>query len=33
MYNFASAKSDLPPHKLLYGKEKYDNWWHFLMPL
>ena len=33
MYNFASAKSDLPPHNTLYNKESNDIWWHPLMPL
>ena len=33
LYNFASAKSDLPPHNALYNKESNDIWWHPLMPL
>ena len=33
LYNFASAKSDLPPHNTLYNKENNDIWWHPLMPL
>ena len=33
LYNFASAKSDLPPLKSLIYNVNSVDWWHPLMPL